>query len=52
MCSSNQGEFFEVTNDKEVVWDYNNPYPIGFFNKGVARIQWYSEDYSGLKFLT
>lgn len=52
ICSSNQGKFLEVTNEKEVVWDYQNPYPIGFFNKGVARIQWYSEDYPGLKFLT
>jgi hypothetical protein len=52
ICASNQGHFLEVTNEKEVVWDYMNPYPIGFFNKGVARVQWYSENYPGLRFLT
>ena len=51
ICASNQGLFLEVTNEKDVVWEYNNPYPTGFINKGVARIQWYSEDYPGLKFL-
>jgi len=52
ICSSNQGHFLEVTKEKEVVWDYLNPYPIGFINKAVARIQWYSGDYPGLRFLS
>jgi hypothetical protein len=52
ICDSNQGHFVEVTNDKNVVWEYMNPYPTGFFNKNVARIQWYSPDYPGLRFLT
>jgi len=51
ICASIQGYFLEVTEYKEIVWNYMNPYPTGFFNKGVARIQWYSEDYPGLKFL-
>jgi hypothetical protein len=52
ICASNQGYFLEVTKGKNIVWEYKNPYPIGFFNKGVARIQWYSDDYPGLRFLT
>lgn len=51
ICASNKGLFLEVTIEKDVVWEYNNPYPFGFVNKGVARIQWYSEDYPGLKYL-
>jgi hypothetical protein len=51
ICSSNSGYFLEVNNEKEIVWEYTNPYPPGFINKAVARIQWYSEDYPGLKFL-
>jgi len=51
ICASNQGHFLEVTYEKELVWEYSNPYPPGFINKGVARIQWYSDDYPGLKFL-
>ena len=52
ICASNKGHFLEVTNEKNVVWDYMNPYPVGFTNKGVARIQWYSKDYPGLNYLT
>jgi hypothetical protein len=51
ICASNNGYFLEVTKEKEIVWEYNNPYPIGFINKGVARIQWYSSNYPGLKYL-
>jgi len=51
ICDSNQGHILEVTNDKNVIWDFFNPYPTFFFNKNVARIQWYSPEYLGLKFL-
>ena len=49
ICSANQGYFLEVTYDKQIIWEFRNPYPLGFANKGVARIQWYSEDYPGLR---
>ena len=51
ICASTQGLFLEVTNEKDIVWEYRNPYPSGFINKGVARIQWYSDDYPGLKYI-
>jgi len=51
ICSSIHGYFLEVTNEKEIVWEYMNPYPSGFFNKGVSRIQWYPAEYPGLKYL-
>jgi len=51
LCSANAGYFSEVTADKKVVWNYYNPYPIGFFNKNVGKIRRYDPDYSGLRYL-
>jgi len=53
ICSGEQGTFFEVTPEKEVVWKYFNwlPLPIGDLNH-VFKIQFYPPDYAGLKGLT
>jgi len=51
ICSANAGYFTEVTQEKNVVWNYYNPFPIGFFNKNVGKIRRYSPDYPGLSYL-
>ncbi len=51
ICSANAGYFTEVTQEKNVVWNYYNPFPIGFFNKNVGKIRRYSPDYHGLSYL-
>jgi len=51
ICSGDQGYFFEVTEDKQTVWDFQNPYPsIG--KKNVFKIRKYNPSYPGLKFLS
>ena len=50
LCSATDGLFCEVTPEKEVIWTYYNPYPIGFFNKNVGKIRRYGPDYPGIKF--
>ena len=32
ICDGYKGEFFEVTIEKEIIWNYTNPYPNGMFN--------------------
>jgi len=48
ICEGFTGKFFEVTQGKEIVWDYNNqlPYPI---SSQVFKIRRYSPDYPGLE---
>ncbi len=50
ICNGPQGQFFEVTNEKEIVWMYNNlvPDPI---DSQVFRIYRYGPEYPGLRFL-
>lgn len=47
ICSSMQGLFFEVTPEKNVVWQYKNVLPTPWTN-AVARIQRYPTDYPGI----
>ncbi|KYK31299.1 MAG: hypothetical protein AYK22_08040 [Thermoplasmatales archaeon SG8-52-3] len=39
ICDAPAGRFFEVTPEKETVWDYVNPYPIDYINH-VFKIQY------------
>jgi len=50
ICSGDDGTFLEVTRDKQLVWLYFNIYPLPFFNN-VFKIQTYSKDYPGLKYI-
>jgi hypothetical protein len=50
ICDGANGFFFEVTLDKEVVWEYMNSYPSQLNNK-VFKIHRYPMDYPGLRFL-
>jgi hypothetical protein len=47
ICSANQGLFLEVTQEKEIVWKYQNILPNPY-SSSVARIQRYSFDYPGI----
>jgi len=47
ICHGPNGYFFEVTNEKDIIWDYTNPYPTYLLN-AVFKIQRYSPGYSGL----
>jgi hypothetical protein len=49
ICSASQGLFLEVTNEKEIIWEYNNPYPSWFIQKSVSEIIRYPLDYPGLQ---
>jgi len=48
ICEGTSGRFFEVTPQKGIVWEYNNPYgrPYDVFN-----IYRYSPDYPGIQIL-
>jgi hypothetical protein len=50
ICNGPQGQFFEVTNEKEVVWEYNNQVPDPI-DSHVFRIYRYDPEYPGLRFL-
>ncbi|OYT28539.1 hypothetical protein B6U98_04580 [Thermoplasmatales archaeon ex4572_165] len=50
ICEGANGLFFEVTLEKEIVWEYLNQFPSQFNNK-VFKIHRYPPDYPGLKFL-
>ena len=39
ICNGNAGKFFEVTPDKEIIWEYVNPYPNSLLND-VFKIQY------------
>ena len=47
ICKGADGLFFEVTPDKEIVWEYVNPFPNPLRN-GVFKIRRYAPDYPGL----
>lgn len=55
ICEATAGRIFEVTKEKEVVWEYVNPffnnkqYVIAGFTNGVFRAYRYGPDYPGLK---
>ena len=49
ICCGNYGRLFEVTPDKEIVWEYFNPFPLPIpFLNSVFKIQCYPTDYPGL----
>ncbi|KYK19975.1 hypothetical protein AYK24_04500 [Thermoplasmatales archaeon SG8-52-4] len=48
ICNSEEGYFFEVTSEGEVVWDYLNPYP-DLSNNIVFKICKYPIDYPGIQ---
>jgi hypothetical protein len=47
ICDGKKGIFFEVTSEKETVWEYINPYPTQTIN-AVFKIESYPSNYSGL----
>jgi len=48
ICSGQDGLFFEVTMDKDIVWRYLNVFPTKMDNQ-VFKIRKYPPDYPGLK---
>ena len=57
ICSGDPGHLYEVTPEKEIIWDYLNPYPIyiPFFDFGifehlnqVFKTQCYTKNYPGI----
>jgi len=48
ICDGKKGRFFEVTPQKETVWEYINPFPSLSLN-AVFTIQRYPSNYPGLK---
>jgi hypothetical protein len=44
ICNGPRGYFFEVTPDKEVVWEYTNPYGL---NKEVCKVRRYYNIFNG-----
>lgn len=55
ICESTKGRLFEVTPDKEVVWEFFNPFYHDYLRGGlgwiniVYRAQRYAPDYEGLR---
>ena len=41
VCDGPAGKFYEVTPDKETIWDYENPYP-NFFQNAVFKVNYYT----------
>ena len=48
ICSAQQGMFLEVTSDKDIVWRYDNPYPLFIPHKAVSEALRYPIDYPGI----
>ena len=48
ICSASQGMFLEVTYDKEIVWRYDNYYPLLSPQKSVSEALRYPTDYPGI----
>ena len=48
ICIAQQGRFLEVNPEKEIVWEYNNPYPILYLQKSVTEAIRYPTDYPGI----
>ncbi len=49
ICDGPQGRFFEVTQNKNIVWEYSNPYPDPTLFNRVFKTHRYSEDYPGIQ---
>ena len=50
ICNGPQGRFFEVTNEQEVVWEYENQIPDPI-DHHVFKIHRYGPEYPGLRYL-
>lgn len=50
ICNGPSGLFFEVTPEKDIVWSYENTFPISSVNL-VFKIRRYSPEYPGVKIL-
>jgi hypothetical protein len=50
ICDGPQGRFFEVTSEKEVVWEYENQIPDPI-DHHVFKVFRYAPEYPGLRFL-
>lgn len=48
VCEGNKGKFMEITAEKEIVWQYTNPYATP---NHVFKIQRYSPDHPGIQVL-
>ena len=48
ICESSKGKFFEVTSEKDTVWQYVNPYPNPSRNS-VFKIRQYNADHAGIE---
>lgn len=48
ICESSKGKFFEVTSEKDTVWQYVNPYPNPSRNS-VFKIRQYNTDHPGIE---
>lgn len=48
ICNGPFGIFFEVTSEKEIVWEYVNPFPNPNMNR-VFKIRRYAPDYPGIE---
>ena len=49
ICSGESGIFFEITQEKEIVWKYVNPFSVQNRPNCVFRVHRYEPDYSGLE---
>ena len=47
ICDGKKGIFFEVTNEKDTIWEYINPYPNPYLNT-VFKMETYPSNFSGL----
>ncbi|KYK26896.1 hypothetical protein AYK20_08470 [Thermoplasmatales archaeon SG8-52-1] len=47
ICNAEEGYFFEVTSDGDIVWDYVNPYP-DYINNIVFKVHRYESYYPGI----
>jgi hypothetical protein len=50
ICDGTHGNLFEVTNEKEKIWEYLNQFP-NLFDNHVFKVNRYSPEYPGLKYL-
>ena len=48
ICNAEEGYFFEVKSDGEIIWDFLNPYP-NLANNIVFKIHKYSTSYPGIQ---
>jgi hypothetical protein len=50
ICEADDGKFFEISQNENIIWGYTNPYPILGGNQ-VFKIQRYSPSYPGINII-